>query len=91
MDAFDPISPEWTQQATHAHGFCCPVCQGGPHDALRVWLNRRSPVFTPEYGRKWQEFYECQCGTAWWAWSSDRPPSPFQPADRAEGTAPEEF
>ena len=25
--------------------------------------------------RKWQEFYQCECDTAWWGWSDDRPPS----------------
>jgi hypothetical protein len=30
--------------------------------------------------RKWQEFYQCQCGTAWWGWSDDRAPNEF--ADR---------
>ncbi|MFH7030348.1 MAG: hypothetical protein ACHBN1_34585 [Heteroscytonema crispum UTEX LB 1556] len=28
--------------------------------------------------RKWQEFYQCHCGTVWWAWSSDRPTTDFK-------------
>ena len=79
MDAFrftmDP--PEWTQAAIHAHEFCCPACHAQASQAERVWLNRHSPVYTPNQKRKWQEFYQCECGQAWWAWSSDRPPSEF--------------
>lgn len=74
MDAFSPVPPEWTAEATHAFGFCCPHCRASVQDSKLVWLNRRSPVLT-ENGRKWQEFYQCQCGKVWWAWSSDRPPS----------------
>lgn len=44
-------------------------------EAERVWVNRRSPVLTENYHRKWQEFYQCQCGCVWWAWSDERPPS----------------
>ncbi|MBD2119378.1 hypothetical protein [Trichocoleus sp. FACHB-262] len=77
MDAFDPIAPDWTQSATHAHEFHCPQCHAPSLDAQQVWLNRRSPVYTENHRRKWQEFYQCQCGYAWWAWSSDRPPSKF--------------
>lgn len=77
MDAFAPIPPQWTSTATHAHEFCCPRCRSSSREAQQVWLNRRSPVITDEYRRKWQEFYQCQCGCAWWAWSSDRPPAEF--------------
>jgi len=75
MDAFAPVPPEWTHQAVHAYKFCCPRCGANSRDAEQVWLNRRSPVMTEDYRRKWQEFYQCQCGYAWWAWSQDRPPS----------------
>lgn len=44
-------------------------------------MNRRSPVFTLDHRRKWQEFYKCGCGAAWWAWSSDRPPNDFESPD----------
>ncbi|AFY44203.1 hypothetical protein [Nostoc sp. PCC 7107] len=75
MDAFAPIPPEWTSEAVHAYEFCCPTCHSSSREALQVWINRRSPVFSEEHRRKWQEFYKCHCGCAWWAWSSDRPPS----------------
>ncbi|HAA29697.1 MAG TPA: hypothetical protein DCE56_20875 [Cyanobacteria bacterium UBA8553] len=75
MDAFSLVPPEWTTSATHALEFCCPSCRASPKDAQLVWINRRSPVMTPEYRKKWQEFYQCECGSVWWAWSSDRPPS----------------
>lgn len=81
MDAFAPIPPDWTQTAVHAHSFSCPRCRATALEAERVWINRRSPVFTEDYRRKWQEFYHCQCGTTWWAWSSDRPPSPLSQTD----------
>jgi hypothetical protein len=84
MEAFDPVSPEWTSKAIHAREFCCPSCRSSSREAQRVWLNRRSPVMSEDYSRKWQEFYECQCGCAWWAWSSDRPPSEFAKPDRLE-------
>ena len=77
MDAFAPTPPEWTAIATHAHQFCCPRCLASSHEAKQVWLNRRSPVMTDNYRRKWQEFYQCQCDYVWWAWSSDRPPSKY--------------
>ena len=51
-----------------------PNVKSGPAEAEQVWINRRAPVMTEEYRRIWQEFYACQCGQAWWAWSSDRPP-----------------
>ncbi|CAA9571552.1 hypothetical protein AVDCRST_MAG81-1804 [uncultured Synechococcales cyanobacterium] len=83
MDAFDPTPPDWTNSAIHAYGFCCPTCQASPAGAQQVWLNRRSPVFIDSaYRKKWQEFYQCQCGRVWWAWSSDRPPSPFTQKDK---------
>jgi hypothetical protein len=75
MDVFSPVPPEWTKSATHALEFCCPNCRASAREAELVWMNRRSPVMTEDYGRKWQEFYQCQCGRVWWAWSSDRPPS----------------
>ncbi|NEP13217.1 MAG: hypothetical protein F6J92_41545 [Symploca sp. SIO1A3] len=75
MEAFTPIPPQWTKSATHALEFCCPNCRARSIEAERVWMNRRSPVITEDYSKKWQEFYYCHCGTVWWAWSSDRPPS----------------
>lgn len=75
MDAFAPISPAWTTKAIHAHQFCCPSCGSSSREAEQVWINRRSPVMTDNYRRKWQEFYQCHCSCVWWAWSSDRPPS----------------
>jgi hypothetical protein len=77
MDAFAPIPPDWTNKAIHAHQFSCPSCQASCMEAQRVWINRRSPVYTEDYRKKWQEFYECHCGTVWWAWSNERPPSEF--------------
>ncbi len=81
MEAFEPIPPEWISTAVHAQAFCCPACGGSPLQAEKVWVNRRSPVFTEDYRKKWQEFYQCQCGRVWWAWSSDRPPSPLSSRD----------
>jgi hypothetical protein len=81
MDAFNPIPPEWVEKATHATGFCCPKCSQPPSKAEAVWINRRSPVYTENHQRKWQEFYHCECQAVWWAWSNDRPPSEF--SDRA--------
>ncbi len=75
MEAFSPVPPKWTKSATHALGFSCPNCHAGAGESVQVWINRRAPVMTEDYHRKWQEFYQCQCGAAWWAWSSDRPPS----------------
>jgi hypothetical protein len=46
-----------------------------------VWINRRSPVSIENRRRKWQEFYLCECGKAWWGWSNERAPNEF--ADRA--------
>jgi hypothetical protein len=82
MEAFDPIPPEWTLSAIHAAGFTCPTCQESSKAAVKVWVNRRSPVFTEDHRRKWQEFYRCQCDSVWWAWSSDRPPSELVNPDR---------
>lgn len=79
MDAFSPYPPDWTKTAVHAIGFCCPRCNQGPASAQKVWLNRRAPVMAEDYRRKWQEFYQCECDGVWWAWSSDRPPSPLRP------------
>lgn len=77
MEAFSPHPPDWTTTAIHAHGFCCPRCGATTGVAIAVWINRRAPVYTPQHRRNWQEFYHCgQCQTPWWAWSSDRPPTP---------------
>ena len=81
MDAFDPIPPEWTNTAIHAYGFACPNCRSSTREAEKVWLNRRSPVMTEDYRRKWQEFYQCQCSYVWWAWSNERPPSELSASD----------
>ncbi|NEQ66531.1 MAG: hypothetical protein F6J86_17460 [Symploca sp. SIO1B1] len=75
MEAFSLVPPQWTQSATHALEFCCPNCRAPSIEAQRVWVNRRSPVITEDHSKKWQEFYDCHCGTVWWAWNSDRPPS----------------
>lgn len=77
MEAFEPIPPAWTKTAIHALKFHCPRCGASSHQAQRVWINRRAPVMSEDYQRKWQEFYQCECEQVWWAWSSDRPPSPF--------------
>ena len=74
MDAFALVPPEWTQSAAHALDFCCPSCKTEPIEAQKVWLNRRAPVSVANK-RKYQEFYQCECGAAWWGWSDDRPPS----------------
>lgn len=77
MDPFSAAPPDWIESATHAYEFCCPRCQAPPRQAQGVWINRRAPVISEDYQRKWQEFYQCQCGQSWWAWSRDRPaPSP---------------
>jgi hypothetical protein len=73
MDAFALTPPEWTNEAVHAYEFYCPRCRSSSLEAQQVWLNRRSPVITEHYQKKWQEFYQCHCGCTWWAWSSDRP------------------
>ena len=73
MEAFLPEPPAWTEDAAHAVDFLCPSCKAKSTVASRVWLNRRAPVTDPNLKRKWQEFYLCSCGQAWWAWSSDRP------------------
>ena len=80
MDAFSLTPPEWTQRAVHAVGFSCPQCGAAPDRARQVWINRRAPVMSEDYRRKWQEFYECECDRVWWAWSSDRPPSALNPS-----------
>jgi hypothetical protein len=82
MEAFDPTPPDWTNSAVHASTFACPTCHASSQAAERVWINRRSPVFTPDNRRKWQEFYQCRCGCTWWAWSSDRPPSELANQER---------
>jgi len=75
MEAFNPVPPQWTQDAIHSLDFCCPRCGNEVRKAQRVWINRRAPVIGDNYERKWQEFYQCDCGEVWWAWSNDRPPS----------------
>ncbi|PSO52454.1 MAG: hypothetical protein BRC40_11020 [Cyanobacteria bacterium QH_8_48_120] len=82
MDAFQSTPPEWTETAIHALEFCCPSCRASSQKAQRVWINRRAPVMGEYYRRKWQEFYQCECGTVWWAWSSDRPPSELIPREK---------
>lgn len=82
MEAFDLTPPEWTQSAIHAREFACPACHALSKSATQVWINRRSPVFTEDHRRKWQEFYHCECTTVWWAWSSDRPPSELAKQER---------
>ncbi|HEY9735562.1 MAG TPA: hypothetical protein V6D06_04740 [Trichocoleus sp.] len=77
INAFSPIAPKWTEAATHTTQFCCPRCGAETGKAQAVWINRRSPVYTENHRRKWQEFYHCECETAWWAWSSDRPPAQY--------------
>ncbi|MBW4568951.1 MAG: hypothetical protein KME31_13285 [Tolypothrix carrinoi HA7290-LM1] len=81
MEAFALIPPEWTNQGIHAHKFCCPKCGASSLEAEKVWINRRSPVLTEQRRRKWQEFYNCNCGCVWWAWSSDRPPTNLSKQD----------
>jgi hypothetical protein len=84
MDAFARIPPDWTQLAIHAREFCCPSCRAASVDAKQVWINRSSPVFTEDHRRKWQEFYQCQCDTVWWFWSTDRPPTNLKKPDMIE-------
>ncbi|MEL6383253.1 MAG: hypothetical protein AAFQ89_12540 [Cyanobacteria bacterium J06626_18] len=76
MNPFSSVPPNWVKPAVHAHEFCCPNCGATTAKAKAVWINRRSPVYTEHHRRKWQEFYQCgECETAWWGWSSDRPPT----------------
>ncbi len=75
IEAFSPTPPQWAKTAIHAVPFCCPKCQNSSHQATKVWLNRYSPVLMENYRRKWQEFYLCECGQSWWAWSNDRQPT----------------
>lgn len=81
MDAFSATPPAWTETAVHAIAFCCPRCSKDASLAQRAWINRRAPIITEDYRRKWQEFYQCDCEQVWWAWSSDRPPSQFRPSE----------
>ncbi|OKH55735.1 hypothetical protein NIES2101_02730 [Calothrix sp. HK-06] len=81
MEAFAFFPPEWTSEAIHAYDFCCPTCHSSSLEATQVWINRRAPVTTENYKRKWQEFYRCQCGGVWWAWSNDRPPTNLKKPD----------
>jgi len=73
IEAFADIPPTWTQSAVHALHFHCPSCHASSREATQVWLNRRSPVYDQYSQKKWQEFYQCHCNQAWWAWSDDRP------------------
>jgi hypothetical protein len=75
MEAFSPTPPDWINHAVHSFDFQFPQCRETARKAEKVWINRRSPVMTEDYRRKWQEFYQCECGQGWWGWSSDRPPS----------------
>ena len=75
MDAFSKIPPTWTKDAIHSLDFLCPSCKKSVENVIKVWLNRQAPVMGENYEKKWQEFYQCQCETSWWAWSSDRPAS----------------
>ncbi len=77
MEAFSPIAPQWTREAVRSFTFTCPRCNASPREAKRAWLNRYAPVTTEDNRRKWQEFYMCECEQVWWAWSNERPPSPF--------------
>ena len=88
MEAFAPTPPDWTEPAIHAQSFCCPSCRAASIEATQVWINRRSPVYNPEHRRKWQEFYKCKCETAWWAWSTDRPPTDLKKPDFLEAIDP---
>jgi hypothetical protein len=81
MDAFEPTPAVWTKTAIHALNFSCPRCKASAKEAVKVWINRRAPVYTEEARRKWQEFYLCQCEQAWWSWSSDRPPTELNQRD----------
>ena len=85
MDAFSPFPPDWTKDASHAQPFGCNSCGATSREAQKVWLNRRAPVFTDGRKRKYQEFYQCECGSAWWGWSSDRPPLDSNEGSEAEG------
>jgi hypothetical protein len=82
VEAFEPTPPEWTESAVHAAIFQCPKCGATSKAAQQVWINRRSPVYTEDRRRKWQEFYRCECEAVWWAWSSDRPPSELANQER---------
>lgn len=81
MDAFALTPPHWTQSAVHAREFNCPSCRASTLEAEQVWINRRAPVWTEDRQRKWQEFYQCHCGSTWWAWSNDRPPTHLKQPD----------
>jgi hypothetical protein len=84
MDAFARTPPNWIESASHAREFCCPTCRALSGEAEQAWINYRSPVFTENRRRKWQEFYQCNCGTVWWAWNSDRPPTTLKKPDPIE-------
>lgn len=84
MDAFAPVPPGWTEAAVHAWEFSCPKCRAAAGEATEIWLNRRSPVFTEDHRRKWQMFYLCHCGAAWWAWSNEQPPNELKKIDTSE-------
>jgi hypothetical protein len=85
MEAFSPTPPDWREIATHATGFCCPSCHASSTGATAAWIDRRSPVYIENRKRKWQEFYLCQCGKAWWGWSDERTPNEFATRAAAQG------
>lgn len=91
MEAFSSKPPAWVEFAKHASGFCCPACRASSQAATQVWINRRSPVYTEDRRRQWQEFYHCDCGQAWWAWSTERPPSELAQQDREIPPPPQRF
>jgi hypothetical protein len=90
-DAFSPTNPAWTEEATHAHTFACPQCAASEKEADRVWVNRRAPVMLENRRRKWQEFYHCNCGKVWWAWSNDRLPNEYADRKPPETNDPDSF
>ncbi|NJK35063.1 MAG: hypothetical protein HC919_08980 [Oscillatoriales cyanobacterium SM2_2_1] len=83
MDAFSPIPPAWTQSARRAPKYHCPQCDAQAAAAQAVWINRRTPLFSVNHQRQWQEFYWCSCGQAWWGWSGDRQKINLHPNPRA--------
>jgi hypothetical protein len=89
MDAFSAKQPEWADRAVHAMTLNCPQCRTPSGEAESVWLNRRSPVYDQDRKSKWQEFYKCGCGAAWWAWSSDRPPNEYSDREPVNPPTPE--
>ncbi|MEM1367284.1 MAG: hypothetical protein AAGG02_04550 [Cyanobacteria bacterium P01_H01_bin.15] len=85
MDPFSPHPPSWTETAKHAVKFTCPRCGELAANCQQVWINRRAPVLGEDRRRRWQEFYACECGQAWWAWSTDRPPRDVKETSSLDG------